>query len=325
MPRVRYIQAREEATFGAGSVTGGTIIDLASADIDAPSDQVIIYPGAARRAKSKTAPAPYIPQGPISFAADEENVGYFLKWALGNVTSAQPNVGTAPTVWTHTFTPSDALKSFQLNVGKDLFEHQFLGCMIDTLQFQVEKEFFMVTPEIRAQKDAKGAIQSALVIPTNPLFAYHQVLTTVAGTDYTGKVESLDLSISNNLQTEEGVALGSRFAKRFEIGEFLATATVKIAFEGSAEYERFWGSATGPIEGVTTLALVFEAKAALIAATYFRSLKITLPKVVVTAVQAPVQGSGKIEQTLTFTALHDDTATYPLQVVLTNTKTNYTS
>lgn len=322
MPRVRYITAKEEAAFGQGVAGNSIVIDLASADIDAPGDQAVIYPSAARRAKRLVAPAPYLPQGPVSFAADDDNVGYFLKWALGNVTSA---AGAAAGSYVHTFTPGDALKSFQLNVGKDSWEHQFLGCMVESLQFQVEKEFLMCTPELRAVKDAKAAIQAALTLPGNAPFAYHQILSTVSGTDYTGKVESLDLQISNGLQTEEGVALGSRFAKRFELGDLLATATTKIAFEGSAEYERFWGGATGPQEGLTTLPLVFEAKGALIAGTTYRSLKFSLPRCLAMQVQAPVQGAGKIEQTVTWHALHDDTSGWPIQVILTNTKANYTA
>src|SRR5258708_1873690 len=41
-------------------------------------------------------------QGDIEFEWQQQGMGLLLKHMLGGITSAQPNVGSAPTVWEHT-------------------------------------------------------------------------------------------------------------------------------------------------------------------------------------------------------------------------------
>src|SRR6266404_6209230 len=57
-------------------------------------------------------------QGDVDIDFQQQGMGLLLKHMLGTVTSAQPNVGSAPTAWEHTFKVGalDA-KSFTCQVG----------------------------------------------------------------------------------------------------------------------------------------------------------------------------------------------------------------
>lgn len=56
--------------------------------------------------------------GDVTMELGDRSFGLWLKHMMGGVVSEQPDAGTAPTVWLHTFTPGDLPVGLTCQVGR---------------------------------------------------------------------------------------------------------------------------------------------------------------------------------------------------------------
>lgn len=323
--RVRYLGVGEEAAYGQ-QATELMYADIASANLDTPDDSVIVWRGVANRAPTVVAPGPYVPAGEIVVPVDNLLFGYFLKWALGAVATSQPDPTGNPAVYQHTFTPADTLLSFTAAVGKDIFEHVFLGCVIDELTIEAEKEFALATISVNAQKDKKADLAT-------PDFAqgYYYPFSRISvmlGVNSL-PVESLTLTITNNVDAKEGVRLGSRFPQFAPVGEREVTLEMNLTFENTGQLERFWeqSDATQPSSNI-----VFTGGPFIVSflgpqlpgtGTYFSNLEFTMPKAYYREAKQEISGRERVVQAVVVQALYSQADGYEIRARLTNTQEGY--
>jgi len=219
--RNRYIGIAEEPEFGTKDIlTPAIYLDIASTSLDTPSNTNLFYTGGLGRGTSKVVHGAYMPEGDIQYAADLHSVGYFLKWALGEYIVTDQEDDTK----LHEFyrTEYANLPSFQAAVGKDLFEHIFIGCTINSLTLETSNEFLNLTANVICKKDMiKETIQDIDLdmLPQNIPIAFHQVRARIKGMEESAKIKSLTLTIENNLNGEDGMGIGSKYTNRHIAGE----------------------------------------------------------------------------------------------------------
>ena len=247
----RYVGVKEEASFGteaavpmAFDLTDG----LGSMALDVPDDPNIAIPTLGRFQK-RHAPGFYSPSGPLDYSADVNTIGWFLKWILGGYKFTAGAVpGTDPN--THEFyaTPGSLLPSFTSRVGKDTFEHIFLGCTINKMSLNIENELLAGKLDIIAQKDKKGTLRTSLNEPDEDIFplAFYNHLLTVDGVDVSKDTKSYSLDYDNGIKADDGQGQGSRFPYGFRAGDGKMSLGLKLKDDTSARLEEYWGGASGP-------------------------------------------------------------------------------
>jgi hypothetical protein len=292
------------------AVAGAVTVDPESSSLDSPGDQAIIWPGASG-VDRQVAPAPYVMDGDLVVVLDDVVAGWILKWLLGAVETT----GEGP--YTHVFTPSRAslLTPFTTRIGKDIFEHVFAGCVLDSLGIDIGAEFGKATLAILASKDAKADLDPDVAFSEGNLFAPHQVTAEIGGVDASARVDALKLMVKNNGDLKAGRTIGSRFARRGYRGALEVTGDLTLSFTDLVELERFWGTATGPTSTTLTefaLALMFGT-----------SLTIDLARCVYTAMGQPLSGSDRIVQKGSIRALVTAAGAGPIEATLINAQVDY--
>jgi len=104
------------------------------------------------------------PSGNIVYAFDIKTIRWLLKWTLGGYVFT--DLGNLHEIYASDNTD---LPSFTARLGKDLFEHVFAGCKINSLEISVEDSFCQATAELIAVKDSKAVLkeQHELTLPAD--------------------------------------------------------------------------------------------------------------------------------------------------------------
>lgn len=216
---------------------------------------------------------------------------------------------------------AQTMLSLTLHVDKQQFMHTFIGCAIGSMTLTVEKELAMMSLDISAQKDKKEDLETLATVlakyPQGYPVPFHQV--TAKMVDYGGvlasisaDVESLNLTINNNIDAESGVTIGSRYPARIWKGGQEITGTLKLVFDGTEEYEDFWGAATGPDDGPTqekALQLFIDSNETI------GDVTIDLYRCIFTSIKSSVSGRDRIVQEVGFSALFDTSETENIKVI----------
>ena len=299
---LRYAGFKNESSYGVRISGDATVhVDIASASLDSPSDVNLIYGGGLGKSARTYRPGYYHPEGDVVYAFDISTISMALRWALGGYDFVSG--GGAGDLNLHEIWASSdiTLPSFSTDLGKDAFEHRFMGCILDTLDISVNNEFCEATLGIKAQKDAKATLitdYENLLLPTEYPLAFHEVKVKRIGTgalgvdeDVSCEVKDFSLSIANGVSVDAGKGLGSRYPCRMPAFAREVTFDMNLVFDGTTELERFWGGESGLTNaGTTSLPIEFDFDAG-----EDGSMKILLPKVIYTSVN--LQPSGRDEMT----------------------------
>ena len=305
----RYCGIAEETSYGQSPAPAAEVhLDIASSTLDPPSDTNIIYEGGARRTARLYRPGFYAPTGNIVYGLDIRTIGWLLRWALGSYNFT--NEGGTGTLNLHEIygTEDVTLPSFCARVGKDIFEHVFSGCVINSLEVSVGDALCMATADIAAQKDSKAALQTgALLFPDEYPLAFHEVTAFLIGspdTSISAKIKELTLSITNNAAADQGRHIGNRHPGRIPVNERETKLSLTMFYEDTEMLERLWGGATGPNACGSTeygLKLVFDTSPC----EDHGKLTVTLPRVINTTVAQQPSGREETSQSVEVRALMD--------------------
>lgn len=139
---------------------------------------------------------------------------------------------------------SPDLESFTIEAGKDVFEHVFLGCCFNTLTLSVDSGLVMANLGIVAQKDKSDTLKAIgdLTLTADYPLAFYEVLATVNSSDISANVTSCNLNFNNNIATDRGRHLGSRYPTGFKANARDITATIQMEFENKTYLDLFWGA-----------------------------------------------------------------------------------
>ena len=245
---LRYLGLCEEKEFLENPVPDAVMhLDIASAGLDVPADAQMIYDGGLTRGPNLHRPNFYVCSGSIAYAFDIRTIGYLLKWALGGYSFDEDSPLNKHSIWGGS---SNELDSFCARLGKDVFEHVFSGCVINTLTINVEGEYCRATADIRAAKDKKADLRglNELLLPGEAPLAFYEAACEIAEKDESAKVQSFTLEINNNIGEDSGRTIGTRYPRLFKAGERTVTVSSNLIFSDTAELERFWGGYGGPAD-----------------------------------------------------------------------------
>lgn len=305
MPKIlRYAGFAEEATYNPVTPPAADFhVDISSSSLDAATDTELEYGGGLGRSIRTHRPGFYSPSGNIAYAADIRTIASFLKWTLGGYEFTP--TGGSGSLNLHEFFGTDdrLLDSFTARLGKDVFEHVFTGCVVNSMQLSVSDQYAEATIDMVAAKDYTATLQdpNSLLLPDEYPLSFPDVTTTIAASDVSAKVRSLTLDISNSADSSQGRGLGSRYPRRIPVSERTTTVDMSLWFDDITELQRFWGGSTGTnTAGVseTPITITLDAGDDGIAL-------ITLPRVVYTSVQQTGSGRTEIEQSISGRAYVD--------------------
>ena len=329
MTVLRYLGLARETTYDMPTPPAAAFhVDIASSSLDAPSETQLIYEGGLGRGPRMHRPGFYSPSGNMVYAFDIRTIAMLLHWTLGGYRFTTGTPLHTHEIWASS---SNTLPSFTARCGKDIFEHVFSGCVINSLEIAIEGEFCMATADIVAARDSRDALQplSSLLLPAEHPMAFHEVTASLRGTDRSADIKSLTLSINNNLDAEAGRSIGSRHPRRIPAQGLEVSMSADLWYSSTAELEHYWGGASGPAaSGATTLpvALTFNAGAQ-------GEMVVELPRFLYTEVQQQPSGREAITQSISGQALEASETlvggtpivSTPIVATVTNGQSNLTS
>lgn len=259
----------------------------------------------------------------------ENCIGWFLKWALGSVSSQQQGATTA---YKHTFKSAETIRSFALGYNLDsINEKRLPGCIVNTLDFEMVKgASLMATIGFIAQKEKLVSVQSPTWEGEDlDAFEAYQSKVEVADTELANLVEAFRIHIENRVYGVGDIGvLGSRYLPRIELAERIVTGSIEMPLlSGTIDvYKRFLKDtgATEPGEPVVPFKVELLTDTAItIADTYTYKLDFRLPKCVLTAAPLRIERQERKVFRVDFQAKHDSTDASEIVAELTNTDTGY--
>ncbi|MFH8039050.1 MAG: phage tail tube protein [Candidatus Aenigmatarchaeota archaeon] len=231
-----WVGIGEETTYGqAGSITkyvelnsGGDGITLSEDRIENASVYGIYRP------YTKTIQGNISVSGSLTFDMRYEGFEKFLLVAFGTCTTTSLGSGA----YQHKFTIADQLtKSLTLQINKDLYAFNYLGMMINSLEFKVASGGFLTLTVNFVGKDVGTATAGTPTFPTAPFVIFSDGAITY--NSVSKNIKELTISINNNLLTDRRF-IGSRtIAQPLRGGKVEVTGSFSVEFESLNEYNDF--------------------------------------------------------------------------------------
>ena len=112
----------------------------------------------------------------------------------------------------------------------------------------------------------------------------------------------MTLTIENNVDSDSGKGIGSRFPCRLPVGARNVKFAGNLYFEDDTEYQKYWGAATGPSDdGMSDEEIVIT-----IDSGTDGSIEFKIPKAVYNSLATPPSGREEIIQAFTGEALVEE-------------------
>lgn len=268
MKVLRYAGFKEEEEFNDKNNTEEVDfhIDIASGGLDIPASKNEVVPSGIGKGARKKMPTFSYPEGAIEYAFDVETIGFFLKMALGGYMYN----GSNPIADKHDYygDNSSRPRSFLATLGKDFTEQVFTGCVVDSLELNVNDNTALATVNIVGAGYDRRNIKSEdeLNISDEYPIAFSEVNVYIngRGNSISRKVKNLTLSISNNPSTDEGRTVGSLNPTRIVLGDrevsvsleyFMEDDEELIRYENDEEFELMIEFVKNPIHGALEITI----------------------------------------------------------------------
>jgi len=304
----RWIGLAEETTYKEGVST--PTLSMRYLELDLQPDQGrILELESAYRDKEFSLLGPFIGSGRISAWARPDELGYFLKWACGTVTSTQ--IGSSE-MYTHTFELADTIKSFTLTDNRGLSGVQSRecdGCLIKSLTIEAPARG-VVSMEAEIQYAWEKLITEPTMGTLSNLrpFMFYDASVTLEG-EPVGTVESLRFVWSNDIP-DDTHTLGSRSLPDIELQGVEITIEMDLKFKNWAMRQKFYGGTGSDTEPGTeeyTCAFVatFTGEPTEVADKPNYELVLNFPKVVVRENASSVSRRDRLTERVTLEALRD--------------------
>jgi len=220
-------------------------------------------------------------------------IGWFLKWIIGSVTSAQQGATIA---YKHTFKVAETVRSFALGYNWDAIkEKRIPGCIMSGLNFSIARGVTPLIADITAigQTEKLETVQSPSGWSALAPFKPYQSKVELSDSELANLVEALRINIASRVFGVGDIGvLGSRKLTRIELAERVITGSMDLPLlSGTLDvYQRFLKdtAAVEPGEPVVPFKLELLIDTGIVIAdTYKYRLDFILPKCVITG--APVR------------------------------------
>lgn len=273
------------------------VIDQVSEDIS--EDHGFKYTNTAgKRAARARMLGPRSLGGEIGVPIYSKGTPSMLYYALGSVTSAAVvNTGTAD-LMRHTIKPASSVPAFRMGVGKDIKEHQFVGCAVKSAKIDYSiDEPALATFDLLVRKELPPATLQTPVFPDydtlERAFLGTEVTVDIGGTDVK-YVRSLSIDISNGI-VEDNFSFGGRELPDLRVQELEVTGSMSIVFNDIDRYNDVLN------ESKLDAKFVFQ-KGDPAADADARRVEIQIPNMSLDSANAPTDGNNEYVLDITFTA-----------------------
>lgn len=323
MAITRYLKIGEEKEYAKEAEEYEETIDPETASLDPAGEDKLIYEGMGGLDRTAGLGV-YSTEGDIEIPVDDLATGWFWKWALGGYevkgTEEEDDEGetTIKAPYTHTFFPSTSalMDSFSAKIGKDIFEHIYLGNVITEIELEIEDEWALMSISTEGAKDKKGSLDDDIEYTDGMLFTAPMASLSKDDSDISPSINSLSLSLETGANIEDSAGFGSRFPTKAFRGSLVVELELELGFDSTDELLTFWGDNDGPSEtNMEEFGYTINLG---------DSLDFIFPRLVYTSSEQPAEGRDGITQTVTARALYDDKEKEgPMIVSLTNDKESY--
>lgn len=314
MAIVRYLQIGEEDEYAEEATKYDETLDPESASIDPSGEDKLIFEGMGGLDRVAGLGV-YSTEGEIEIPVDDLATGWFFKWALGGY---EVEGDEDESSYTHTFFPQlgGLMKSFSAKIGKDIFEHVFLGNVIESIEIEVEDEWALMSVSILGAKDKKSTLEAEVEYTEGMLFTAPMASLSKDDVDISPSINSLSLSIETGANIEDSQGFGSRFPTKAFRGPMLVEIELELGFDDEKELLTFWGDNDGPSEQ--------DIEEVEYTINFGDTVDFIFPRLVYTGSEQPAEGRDNITQNLTARAMYDDDLKEgPIIVTMTNDKETY--
>lgn len=300
----RYAGFGEEPTFGQGAAEIAYYADIMSSSLDVPANTELMYAGGLGRGARLHRPGFYSPTGNIVMGESMSSLGRMLRRALGGYVFT----GSSPLNMHEIYAVNDTeLPSFMTAIGKDVFQHLFYGCVVNSLQLEVSDGYLISTADIVASHDATSELQTNIEdeLFSDPPFVFHEIAFWLGADNVSAKVSSMKLNISNSADAAAGRGLTYRHPCRIPVGARTVQIDLTVQYEDTAHLEAVWGDTDGPSQGgsvETTAAIELDGGLFGDGSTF---ASINFNRALITSVQTQPSGQSRIDQSLSFQVYTD--------------------
>ncbi len=326
----RYVAVKEEASYApTPAVTPNQFFDANRAEANLEENHT--FPTSMRGRSIFEVRENYY-QDKVTWQTDvkpNNQIGWFLKWALGSVTSSQQGATTA---YLHTFKAADTLRSFAWAYNFDsLIEKRVPGCILQNIKFSVARGANPLQADFTAigQGESLVAVQSPSGWSTLAPFKPFHSKVHIAGSELVNLAEGMTINIANKVYDIGDIGvLGNRKLTRIEVGERTISGTLDIPVtSGTLDlYKRYLKDtgATEPGEPVVPFSIKLATDTGVvIAGAYNYKIDFTMPKCVLTSAPPPMEKQERKRISLGWKAIYDSGEASEIKVELQNTETEY--
>lgn len=298
--------AEESAGYGTKSVETYHCTPYRTLDLQ-PNQNPIAIEESDERMKTGYMYGGFVGLGTQVLLGRPDNMGWFLKWAMGSVDAGTLQVDLEK----HIFTQGEAIKSFTLEEDIGEADGRYLtGCVMKRLTLEsVMNGPMLMTQEIQYNKEELDTSSGIDTMPAIRPFALHDaVVQAPSGT--TLKAESIRVNIENTIP-DDPFTSGSRFLPDISLEGFSINGELELRFESWAQRQRFYGALiAGPAEPVSPqdetrmvdLGIIWTGP---VAATDSYRLDFVLPKVMLLENPVTTTARERLKQRFSFEAIYD--------------------
>lgn len=276
-------------------------IDLVSEEIS--PDRGHVFPITNQRTPRTRLIGPLAWTGNIETLMYTKHVPSLFYYAMGTAATVadMPTMG----VNTHTITPGDSLPPFIMAIGRDLFEHQYVNCVMDGFSIDFAPgDPMSVSFDVNCRKEL--ATGSALATVTYDDFnsaerTFSGVEVAVAmGAAEGGSptadttVESANISYANNFEGDAYV-VGDQYLSGNFVNQQEVTGSMEFSFLTIGDYDDLVGDVDKEVWFTTTQG----------AGAAERGYVIRLPRVSYNTGAIPTNGAERFVQNIDFTATNN--------------------
>ena len=268
--------------------------------------------------------------GEIEFEVVPKSIGYLLRTCLNRTSSVQSD-----SLYNHTFQPETALNQpnspmrpvtvmKRIPNGQGISTNNYYNLNASGIEFSCEAGGFLKAkvPFIGGRND-NAQVDITPSYPTDDPFTFDQCSFTIGGNavDY---IKSFTVSIDESLETKHTLCdSGDHWPNRVVRGGFrTGTINCTLSFDNSSEYIAFRGDAASPppLGQIVTARFTQPVEPQ---SGYPYTFLLYMPKVKWESFEAPTQGAGEIEVSLTGRLKYDNSAGYMFSSTLINTQSAY--
>ncbi len=253
--------------------------------------------------------------GTLEMEPGADKIGELLLSLLGTVITDQPDVGGAPLVFRHRFTPGGVAQHplYTLFVDRGAHQKKYGGLGVGqmTLNYPVDGRV-AASVDVMAKTEAAGAVLTPDFSTDLEDLLFSDVSIDIAGVTSV-KVRQMSVAINQNT-TLKRILQTSRDPVDVVAGRLEVTGSLQLFFEDDVERDKF--------QAGTVTDLFILAQGQVLQAAEKATLSMDLPRAKYDAAPVgEVDGIQVLE--MTFRAFFDPTATYQTQVTLINKVASY--